>query len=232
MSLPSVPVLSVRDLGCGYGQVRVVENLDFDVSAGEALMLTGPNGSGKSTVLRTAAAQQPALTGRCLLAGRPMVENSARYRREVSSLFDEDAFLPGLGVAQHLELVARGHRLPDPGTVVAQTLEEFGLTGHAGASPFVLSSGQRRRVLLAAALLRPFALLVLDEPEQRLDAAMRGHLIRRLVSARQAGAALLIATHQRDLAATVGTARLAIGGEGNREHADDAAGRCGGRKHP
>ena len=50
------PVLGIRGLGCGYGRVPVVERLDFDVLAGEALVLTGPNGSGKSTVLRTAAA--------------------------------------------------------------------------------------------------------------------------------------------------------------------------------
>lgn len=189
--------------------------MDFDVHAGEALVLTGANGSGKSTVLRTVAAQQPALAGQRLLHGRPMVENSLLYRREVSSLFDEDAFLPGMSVGHHLELVARGHHLPDPEAVVAQVVEDFGLTAHAQASPFTLSSGQRRRVLLAAVLLRPFTLLVLDEPEQRLDASMRTYLIRRLVAARQAGAGLVIATHHRELAAAVGTTELAIGTDGS-----------------
>ena len=95
-----------------------------------------------------------------------------------------------------------------------EALREFGLADRADVSPYDLSSGQRRRTLLAAALLRPFELLVLDEPEQRLDALMREQLIRRLVAAREAGAALLLATHDPGLAATVGTAALPLGQDG------------------
>ena len=214
MSPRTDPVLSVHDLACGYGAVPLLEGLSFEVHPGEALVLTGANGSGKSTVLRTALAQQPALSGERLLRGGPMVEASAVYRRAVSCLFDEDAFLPGVSVRHHLELIARGHGMPEPAVVVREALREFGLADRADASPYDLSSGQRRRTLLAAALLRPFELLVLDEPEQRLDALMREQLIRRLVAAREAGAALLLASHDPGLAATVGTAVLLLDGDG------------------
>lgn len=215
MSISSGPVLSVRGLVCGYGGVPVVEDLSFDVCAGEALVLTGSNGTGKSTVLRTAVGQQPALAGERLLHGGPLVEASAAYRLSVSCLFDEDAFLPGVSVRHHLELIARGHSLPDPEASVAEALEEFGLTGRAEVSPFDLSSGQRRRALLAAVLLRPFELLVLDEPEQRLDPAMRLRVTERLVAAREAGAALLVATHDAELAADLGTVFLSLVADGS-----------------
>lgn len=216
-------VLSVRDLACGYGGAAVVTGLSFDVAPGEALVLTGPNGAGKSTVLRTAVAQQPALAGERLLHGGPVVETSLPYRRAVSSLFDEDAFLPGVAVRRHLELVARGHGLREPGAAVADALEEFGLAGRADASPYDLSSGQRRRTLLAAALLRPFDLLVLDEPEQRLDATMRDRLARRLVAAREGGAALLVATHDPVLSRAVATATLELAAEPSAGAAGDPA---------
>lgn len=217
MRASSPAVLSVRDLACGYGGPPLVEGLSFDVHPGEALVLTGPNGSGKSTVLRTAVAQQPALAGERLLVGGPLVETSLAYRRAVSCLFDEDAFLPGVGVRHHLELIARGHGLPRPERAAASALAEFGLADRAEASPYDLSSGQRRRTLLAAALLRPFEMLVLDEPEQRLDTRMRDRVAQRLVAAREAGAALLVATHDAELAATVGTAFLLLAADGGWE---------------
>lgn len=197
----------------------MVAPIGFELRRGEALVLTGANGTGKSTVLRTAAGQQPAVSGERLLHGGPLVESSLPYRRDVSCLFDEDAFLPGLSVRHHLELVARGHGLPAPAAAVRDVLHEYGLAGRADASPYDLSSGQRRRTLLAAALLRPFRLLVLDEPEQRLGTAMRDRLARRLVTARRHGAALLLATHDAGLAATVATTVLALAADGTWERA-------------
>ena len=181
--------------------------------ADKAVVLLGANGAGKSTVLRTAVGQQVPVSGDRWLKGGPVVENSLVYRRAVSCLFDEDAFLPGVSVGHHLELVLRGHGVADA-PVAAEAVVEFGLQDRVDASPFALSSGQRRRALLAAALIRPFELLVLDEPEQRLDALMRPRLTDRLVAARQAGAGLLIATHDASLAATVGTTVLTIDSSG------------------
>jgi ABC-2 type transport system ATP-binding protein len=214
LSVSSVPVLSVRELVCGYAGVPVTAGVSFEVGPGEAVVLRGANGAGKSTVLRTAVGQQAVVSGDRLLKGGPVVENSLVYRRTVSCLFDEDAFLPGVSVGHHLELVLRGHGVADAPEVAAEAVAEFGLGDRVDASPFALSSGQRRRALLAAALIRPFELLVLDEPEQRLDTLMRARLADRLVAARQAGAGLLIATHDASLAEAVGTTVLTIEPDG------------------
>jgi len=69
--------------------------------------------------------------------------------------------------------------------------------------PTALSSGQRRRLLLAAGFVRPRTLLVLDEPEQRLDLRMRQALAERLVAEKEAGGAVLFATHDAELVRTV-----------------------------
>ncbi|WP_180814630.1 ABC transporter ATP-binding protein [Kocuria flava] len=210
LSVSGAPVLSVRELVCGYAGVPVTAGVSFEVGPGEAVVLLGANGAGKSTVLRTSVGQQAAVSGDRWLKGGPVVENSLVYRRVVSCLFDEDAFLPGVSVGHHLELVLRGHGVAEAAVVAGEAVAEFGLGDRVDASPFALSSGQRRRALLAAALIRPFELLVLDEPEQRLDTLMRSRLADRLVAARDAGAGLLIATHDASLAEAVGTTVLAI----------------------
>lgn len=212
--MSSDPILSVRELVCGYAGVPVTAAVSFEVRPGEAVVLRGANGAGKSTVLRTAVGQQAPVSGERWLKGGPVVENSLVYRRAVSCLFDEDAFLPGVSVGHHLELVLRGHGVANAPVAAAGAVAEFGLSNRVDASPFALSSGQRRRALLAAALIRPFELLVLDEPEQRLDALMRARLADRLVAARETGAGLLIATHDASLAEAVGTTVLTIDSDG------------------
>ncbi|WP_368828648.1 ATP-binding cassette domain-containing protein [Kocuria sp. CPCC 205231] len=76
----------------------VTAGVSFEVGPGEAVVLRGANGAGKSTVLRTAVGQQAPVSGERWLKGGPVVENSLAYRRAVSCLFDEDAFLPGVSV--------------------------------------------------------------------------------------------------------------------------------------
>lgn len=210
MPPPYDPVLSAQELTCGYARSPVVERLTCAVSAGEALVLVGPNGAGKSTMLRTLAGQQPALQGTVELCGRPIRENSRFYRQHVSSLFDEDAFFPGLGVRDHLELVARGNGLAKPGDEVEKLLEKFELQRRAESSPYLLSSGQRRRALLAATLLRPASLLILDEPEQRLDHSFRKILAECLQQARRQGTALVMASHDPDVTRAVASSVLVI----------------------
>jgi len=87
--------------------------------------------------------------------------------------------------------------------VVESELAAFGLLDRADALPRNLSSGQRRRLALAAAFVRPARLLVLDEPERRLDTAMRDTLAGRLTAARDGGQAVLFASHDAAVVRTV-----------------------------
>ena len=127
LSVSCAAVLSVRELVCGYAGVPVTAGVSFEVGPGEAVVLRGANGAGKSTVLRTAVGQQAPVSGERWLKGGPVVENSLAYRRAVSCLFDEDAFLPGVSVGHHLELVLRGHGVADAAVVAGEAVVEFGL---------------------------------------------------------------------------------------------------------
>jgi ABC-2 type transport system ATP-binding protein len=199
-------LLEVHDLSVGYGGEPVCAPVTVSVQAGTALGVIGPNGAGKSTVLQTVVGLLPALGGTVQLEGRDVDEREAGFRRAVATVLDDDAFFPSLTGAEHLLLTARGHGVADAEQVVAEEIEEFGLAERAHALPSALSSGQRRRLALAAAFVRPARLLVLDEPERRLDAQMRRRLAARLAE----GLTVVFASHDPEFLATVARRVLVV----------------------
>jgi ABC-2 type transport system ATP-binding protein len=188
-------LLEATDLSVGYGGEPVCAPVTLSVDTGSALALVGPNGAGKSTVLQTLVGLLPPLAGTVHFAGRAVDERDGDFRRAVAGVLDDDAFFPSLTGEEHLLLTARGHGVVDAEQVVAAELAAFGLAERAGALPSALSSGQRRRLALAGALVRPAQLLVLDEPERRLDTAMRRTLAERLAAVVDAGGTVLFASH-------------------------------------
>ncbi|MCW2507228.1 MAG: transporter ATP-binding [Modestobacter sp.] len=188
-------LLEATDLSVGYGGEPVCAPVTLSVGTGSAVALVGPNGAGKSTVLQTLVGLLPPLAGTVHFAGRAVDERDGDFRRAVAGVLDDDAFFPSLTGEEHLLLTARGHGVVDAEQVVAAELAAFGLAERAGALPSALSSGQRRRLALAGALVRPAQLLVLDEPERRLDTAMRRTLAERLAAVVDAGGTVLFASH-------------------------------------
>ena len=199
----SKPVVRAQDLLLGYGGAPVSAPVSFTLAPGRAIALIGENGSGKSTVLRAVLGLLEPSGGSLSLWSAPVDERSVAFRTRVAGVLDDDAWFPALSVSEHLYLTARGHGVTGAQGVVDELLAEFGLTENARSLPVTLSSGQRRRLLLAAGFVRPRELLVLDEPEQRLDRRMRTRLAERLIAEKRSGGAVLLATHDADLVRTV-----------------------------
>lgn len=191
----TAPLISATALVSGYGGLDICGPLDLQVLPGTSLGIVGFNAAGKSTLLRTLVGYQEPVSGEVLILGAFTDDSSYLYRRAISVVLDEDAFFPSLSVEEHLNLVASGHGVDQAAKAIELELEFFDLAGARTAYPHTLSSGQRRRLLLAAALLRPADLLVLDEPEQRLDPQMRAALATRLRERVSEGLALLVVTH-------------------------------------
>lgn len=209
--MTAAALLAATELEVGYGGAPVCGPVTVSVAAGEAVALVGPNGAGKSTVLQTMVGLLPPLAGTVRFGGERVDERDAAFRRAVAGVLDEDAFFPSLTGAEHLLLTARAHGVADAEAVVAAELAAFGLTGRQDALPTALSSGQRRRLALAGALVRPAQLVVLDEPERRLDTAMRRALADRLVALVDAGATVLFASHDPAFIGTLADRAVLIG---------------------
>jgi ABC-2 type transport system ATP-binding protein len=195
-------LLRVTGLTKGYGNEPVVQGIDLAVRAGRAVAVTGPNGAGKSTLLACVVGAEAADAGAVLLDGAPL-RDSAASRAAVAALLDDLAFFPDLSVVEHLRLLAWSHGAPDPDRTVDDLLRELGLDVVRDHLPAALSSGQAHRLGLATCLVRPRRLLVLDEPEARLDAAGQRWLAGRLVAEKASGTGVLFASHSPSLVAEV-----------------------------
>ena len=194
----SDPIVRVTGLTVRLGGNPVLTGMALTVRQGEIVAVTGPNGSGKSTLLRCLAGLQPADSGEVRVFGRRPVDDAA-FWRDVALLGDEPAWYPGLTAREHLEMMGAVHA--DPRMLVDVAVDEFDLRERSDAPPLNLSTGQRQRLSLAAALLRPSRLLLLDEPERGLDAAFRVRLAGLLEAYAGEGGTVVMATHEPILAA-------------------------------
>lgn len=205
-------VLQVDNLKKAYGPVTIVENFSMKVHAGEAVALTGRNGAGKSTVLRCLVGADRPDEGTVTVNGTKVTETNPEIRRAVATVIDDLDFFPDLSVVEHLDLLARAHGLHEPDALVDEVLEEVQLVPQAGQLPSTLSSGQRRRLALATAFVRPRQLLVLDEPEQRLDVEGVAWLGERLKAELDGGLAIVLASHEPALLQAIGARELRLEG--------------------
>ena len=204
-------VLKVSGLAKAFGPVVIVDGFNLEVAAGEAVALTGRNGAGKSTVLRCLIGADRPDEGRIEVNGITVSETNPEIRRNVATVIDDLDFFPDLSVVEHLDLLARAHGVADPEAAVDAVLDEVQLVPQSGQLPGTLSSGQRRRLALATAFVRPRTLLVLDEPEQRLDTEGVAWLAQRLVAERQQGLAIVMASHEPMLVEKVATRVVRLG---------------------
>ena len=205
-----IETLTVRGLTRKFGSLVVLDDISFSLSSGQVLVLLGPNGAGKTTLLRCVVGADRPDAGEVFLEGRRLDETDPDVRAAMAVTLDDMDFFPDLSVVEHLELLAYAHG-GDPAWV-EEVVTELGLESARDQLPATLSSGQRRRLALASCFVRPRKLLVLDEPEQRLDVRGRAWLGERLLREKAAGTAVLMASHDPELIDKVADARIEIGG--------------------
>ncbi len=185
--------LTAESLACVRGERRVFAELDFEVAAGEALVVEGANGAGKTSLLRLIAGFLTPAAGRITLLadGGASIEGEERGRH-VGWLGHQDAVKPQLSVREQLEFFARLYAAQ--GDILA-TLDQVGLSRQRDFPCRYLSAGQKKRLGLARLMLSGRDLWLLDEPFAALDRAGRS-LTAALMAAHCArGGILVAATH-------------------------------------
>ena len=189
-TLPSI--LQVQDLSFAYaGQSPIASRWSASIAAGITL-LYGDTGSGKSTLLRVLAGAEPA-TGVLALCGHRLTAQSEAYRSAVFWQRPDDDSHQALTPREHAAVVADGDGFDE--AAWQRHAEGLGLGPHLHKQLFMLSTGSRRKSLLAAALSSGRALTLLDEPAAALDAASIAYLMRALVeSSAPQGRAIVVAS--------------------------------------
>jgi len=211
------PMLRVSGLRAGYAGHAVLHGPGFSLRAGECAALLGPNGSGKTTLLRALSGVLPVQGGQVELMGRPLASLRPRERARMAAVVPQRGqFPPGL-TARQMVLLGRFARLSWLGTygradyaAADRALEETGAAPLAGRKLTELSGGELQRVLLARALAQESPLLLLDELAAGLDWARMVELFDLLERRRAAGACVLMAVHDCNLAALYATRLMGL----------------------
>ncbi len=193
------PVLRARHLTRSYDGYLALGAFQLDVAAGELVALVGPNGAGKTTFLNLAAGLLRPTSGWVEVDGQPA--GSIDARRALSYLPDTPVFYEDLSIGEHLHYVAALHGAEDPAPRAEMLLARLGLAEWTDAMAAELSKGMRQKASIALALVRPFAVLLADEPFDGLDPPSRDVLFELLAESRQAGAGIVVSTHRPDVIA-------------------------------
>lgn len=186
--------LYAHELTKSYGDAPALGPVNLTVDAGQRVVLIGHNGSGKTTLLRIAAGFLQATSGVVRVAGHDV--GSMESRAFTSYLSDQPVFYDDLTVWEHLEYIARLHDTEGWEQHAVELLELVGLTDRADDLPTTFSRGLRQKAAIATAFVRPFDVLLVDEPFVGLDQAGRDALLELFRRAHRDGAALVVATHE------------------------------------
>jgi len=182
-----------------YGDLAALAPLDLVVPDGQRLVLVGHNGSGKTTLMRMAAGLLEPSGGTVEVAGAPA--GSIEARAMLSYLPDNPVLYDDLSVLEHVEYTCRLHEAEDWEERAVGLLEDLGLTARADDLPSRFSRGLRQKTAILLGLIRPFGLLVVDEPFVGLDPPGRQAFIELMDDASDAGATVIVATHQLEYVA-------------------------------
>jgi ABC-2 type transport system ATP-binding protein len=193
--MSDAPVLLVTGLGKVYGELRAVQDLTFEVKAGEIVGLVGPNGAGKTSTLRCLAGILPATSGGVRICGHDLKSEPVAAKRLLAFLPDEPRLFDYLTVHEHLNLMARIYGVPGWKEKGAALLKELELDGKQQALPAELSRGMKQKLMIACGFLHDPRLILLDEPLTGLDPLAIRNMKRSLQARAEAGTALVLSSH-------------------------------------
>jgi ABC-2 type transport system ATP-binding protein len=190
------PVLAVQHVRKDYADVVAVDDVSFEVGAGEIVGLVGPNGAGKTTTINIVLAVLAPTSGQVLVEGLDVARQRGRAL-QAANFAAAHAPLPGnLTVEQNLRVFGMVYGVPGLKARIEELLEAFDLIRFRRTKCGVLSSGEQTRVVLAKAMLNRPRLLLLDEPSASIDPATARDIRKLIVNAaRQGGCGVLWTSH-------------------------------------
>ena len=205
--------LEARGVGRSIDDQVLLSPTDLTVVPGQCLAVLGQNGAGKTTLLRILAGKQRPSEGEVTLGGRVIDERDAFIRRNIASLIGVPAFYPDLTVGEQLALINATWGVPtgDSQAIVTASMETFGITSLRERFVHELSSGQTQMFYLAATFIRPCRVLILDEPEQRLDPSRKDALVQAVLEAKNTGTAIIFTSHDALLVDRLADATVDLG---------------------
>lgn len=193
--------LLIDNISKSYGEAAALDPVSLTIERGERVALIGHNGSGKTTLMRIASGLLDATAGTVGICGNP--GGSLPARASLSYIADQPTFYDDLTLWEHMEYVARLHGVENWEQAAADLLGHLGLYERADDMPNRFSRGLKQKSAIALGFIRPFDVLLVDEPFVGLDAAGKEALLELLANASEHGSTVVVATHELSFVHTV-----------------------------
>ncbi len=191
------PLIELRNLHRYFGETRAVQDMSFEVYAGEVFGYIGPNGAGKTTSMRILATLDEPTSGDALVDGFSVVDDPDRVRRRLGFMPDYFGTYQNVSVLEYLDFFARayGLRRHERRRAIASVME-FTLLDKLANKPIDgLSKGMKQRLCLGRTMVHNPSVLILDEPAAGLDPRARIELREMISQLAELGKAVLISSH-------------------------------------
>jgi ABC-type multidrug transport system ATPase subunit len=162
-------VIKVQSLSKNFGTLKAVDQLSFEVEAGQVYGFLGQNGSGKSTTIRMLLSLIHPSEGQIEIFGQSLTNNRSAILEQVGAVIERPDLYPYLTAHEHLTLFAKLRKQKISASKIEATLSQVGLLARANDKVQTYSLGMKQRLGIGIALLHDPALIILDEPTNGLD---------------------------------------------------------------
>ncbi|WP_330167455.1 amino acid ABC transporter ATP-binding protein [Bartonella grahamii] len=204
------PVISIRNLNKWYGNFQVLHDINFNVQAGEHIVICGPSGSGKSTLIRCINQLEQAQKGSICIHNVDIhtapVQQQKNVLRKIGMVFQNFNLFPHMNVIQNCILApmtVQGLSKQQAQERAIRYLTHVGIEKHCEKYPLQLSGGQQQRVAIARALCMEPEVMLFDEPTSALDPESVGEVLEVMARLADTGITMLCVTHEMGFARKV-----------------------------
>ena len=194
--------IDVRNLHKAFGDLEVLQGIDFTVETGEVVCVLGPSGSGKSTLLRCLNRLEEPNGGQILIDGEDITDPDAdvdQLRTNIGMVFQQFNLFPHLTVLKNLTVAQTGvlgRPKAEAISIAREMLERVGLSDKTHEYPAHLSGGQQQRVAIARALSMKPKMMLFDEPTSALDPELVGEVLDVMRTLAGEGMTMMVVTHE------------------------------------
>ena len=204
-------IVEIKNLKKHFGELRVLDDINFHIDKGDVITVIGSSGSGKSTLLRCINLLEIPDDGEILLHGKDILKGELdvnKHRAKVGMVFQSFNLFNNMSVLKNCmigQMTVLKRSKEESQKKAEQLLATVGMSSFIGASPAQLSGGQRQRVAIARALCMDPEVLLFDEPTSALDPEMVGGVLAVMKDLAKSGLTMIVVTHEMGFAREVGS---------------------------
>lgn len=189
-------IIKVEHISKHFGNLKAVDDLSFEVQAGEVFGFLGQNGSGKSTTIRMLLSLIHPTSGTIELFGKSLQKDRNQILEQVGAIIERPDLYPYLSAREHLQLFAKVRKQKIPSKAIDDTLQKVGLLDRAQDKVQTFSLGMKQRLGIGIALVHNPQLIILDEPTNGLDPQGIADMRKLIIAlSKEEGKTILVSSH-------------------------------------